>query len=956
MDGRKALAPGVALPFPGMECIIEQEIGRGSNAIVYRGWYADALDKRQRHHVLVKELFPYHEKAAIYRAEDGQTVLCGDEGQSTLQLHTQSFVWGNEVHLALRERHPSAVGGNLNSFSLNQTYYTILDFSGGRDFKTECQTRPAGLRQTVQRMLGVLDSLDVFHRMGYLHLDISPDNILITDGGARERIELIDYNSVVAINALQAGQDIRFSAKAGFASPEVRTQALASLGPWTDLYSVTAVFFAALMGRTLERMEQSGVKVIDPSSCPALKDMPETVKSMVRQIMNRGLATVAKKRYASVEAMQTDLLELLDRIDGVGVTHWALWEMSRAGIQREVRLNPALAYIADERELYPIEVGMPSSLDAFLAGRCHAVVCGSGGMGKTTFLMRTAWQESRAYRRDRAAVLYLPLYGYQPGDAHFIHDSILRRLKFKPDMDSYANARHALDVLVQRPLRTKSGERPVLCLMLDGYNEISGDTQALQKEIEQLAQMEGVRVLLSTRTPPVEFAFETWHMQPLAESTVRSILAGRHLLMPQGEQMQTLLLNPMMLSLFVRASCESGEQLFVQSREELVDAYLRALMQKELGDLGENAPEKWQLKAALECAYPLIADWEMRRRSGQGSLQLLSIITSLFTALGSRALLKRFPAYVGHAADIRGGAKDGDEWYGLIIHDLLWRRLGLLRQDENGVYRMAHQEFCDVLCASGKPIRELLARRKSRRAALTVGMSALLALAVGFGAFSLLRKEGPPAYAIDHSYELLQTGLSMLYDAFYQCDGMIRELDEVTAAQHPTSFDDPTLQACHPTLFLVAAGEANRDLMLAYGEGYVMPWSGNALRKDTYNGIIAFYTEQKERYARFARVYQQMLDDPEYYARFGGDYAALLAEALDADAHMLSWYYYDFVVPELDGMKDQAPDQYARLTSIYPLPQGMPVSVDISLPLDEAHYRRLWMKLETSPPVLYFSK
>ena len=45
MDYRKALTAGNVLDFPGMSCTIETEIGRGSNAIVYRGSYPDRLNR-----------------------------------------------------------------------------------------------------------------------------------------------------------------------------------------------------------------------------------------------------------------------------------------------------------------------------------------------------------------------------------------------------------------------------------------------------------------------------------------------------------------------------------------------------------------------------------------------------------------------------------------------------------------------------------------------------------------------------------------------------------------------------------------------------------------------------------------------------------------------------------------------------------------------------------------------
>ena len=58
MDHRVPLKLHTVLDFEGMSCHIEEVIGQGNNAIVYKGWYQDHLNPELRHHVLIKELFP----------------------------------------------------------------------------------------------------------------------------------------------------------------------------------------------------------------------------------------------------------------------------------------------------------------------------------------------------------------------------------------------------------------------------------------------------------------------------------------------------------------------------------------------------------------------------------------------------------------------------------------------------------------------------------------------------------------------------------------------------------------------------------------------------------------------------------------------------------------------------------------------------------------------------------
>ena len=89
MDSRKALTKGTVLDFPGMLCTIKEEVGRGSNAIVYSGSYPDAANPSQYHHVLVKELFPLHKQGKIFRQEDG-SIYIEPEGHETFQRNKRS--------------------------------------------------------------------------------------------------------------------------------------------------------------------------------------------------------------------------------------------------------------------------------------------------------------------------------------------------------------------------------------------------------------------------------------------------------------------------------------------------------------------------------------------------------------------------------------------------------------------------------------------------------------------------------------------------------------------------------------------------------------------------------------------------------------------------------------------------------------------------------------------------
>src|SRR5699024_10242667 len=103
-----------------------------------------------------------------------------------------------------------------------------------------------------------------------------------------------------------------------------------------------AVFYRSLMGRSLTISDMLQFRAPDAQDSPLLSDMPQSVASMVSAILRKGLHTLPRRRYQSIGQMRQAFLELLDRIDCVGVTHWALWETGMRSVEELIRVNPSL--------------------------------------------------------------------------------------------------------------------------------------------------------------------------------------------------------------------------------------------------------------------------------------------------------------------------------------------------------------------------------------------------------------------------------------------------------------------------------------------------------------------------------------------------------------------------------------------------------------------------------------
>ncbi len=992
MDRREALPKGTVLNFPGIACEIGNEIGRGSNALVYQGSYRDALERDRYHRVLIKELFPFHPQGKIYRNKDGRVTIEAD-AEAVYQMHRLSFEAGNRAHLELLESCPEQIGANLNTFSLNGTLYSILGVSGGESLSKIQKVPARSLRSCASRMLAVLDALEIFHANGLAHLDIAPDNIMLLGSGNRERALLIDFNSAMAVGLAGQKESAVFSIKQGYTAPEVRSGRLKDIGFASDMYSLTAVLYWMIAGKALSNFQMIRALPPDVSECPCVAGEPETVKAWTREILRRGLQTLPTRRYKDTCSMRRDLEELIDRIDGVGITHWALWEAGRAQVERMVRENPSLSFIRDSANLFPsmvkgpifpagvslsqdserskatltdepiypagvslsqdserskatltdepiypagvslsqdserskttlkddVRKAFPASfvpleshewdvnacgIKSYPADECirdaegNYMLLAGGGMGKTTSLLRVVFSEGTRYAPDRPAIIYLSLYGYQPGDTSFIIDSILYGLHFRPETHTYEDARKALYELIDEPIKTGNGEGPVLRLLLDGLNEVTCDPKLLLDEINRLAGMRGIRIVVASRANEKVISFPELQLTELTDDMVKETLSREGLLLPESMDMRRALRTPMLLSMYVKSGQIGQSQVRVKTEDELLRAYLSSLKEKAVRDLPEQTNRRWQIDVALDFVLPAIASEINKRQCGRNDKDLLPIVDECYRILNGRLSRRFFPQWIGRTASIRGNARNSEEWYGQIMHDILWKQMGLIARDNQGRYVVSHQLIEEYLLELGRENRQRIERYHWLRAAI---IFVCLCVVAAFSALFYKTYIAPPPY--DEAYAV--NVMSRALDAYVTAGRQYETISNLTecAINSPKSFEDQL--GLYKNALPYNTG-MSRDSSLQYLEsmldtGEVMPWSNKAMDEDAYIKLINLPLDRAEEYRLFVSVLEFVMSD-EYANRYYGEqYPKLLLEVLETDAYISSELYQIACSPHLAG-------------------------------------------------------
>lgn len=128
---------------------------------------------------------------------------------------------------------------------MNGTAYLVMDYYEGEtlyDYLARQSGKKLPWRQAVNLLLPVLDGLAEVHRNGFMHRDVKPRNLYLTQRG---QLVLLDFGA-----ARQVVSDDRTRSLAiytnGYAAYEQQQHVQGEQGLWTDVYSVAATLYFAL--------------------------------------------------------------------------------------------------------------------------------------------------------------------------------------------------------------------------------------------------------------------------------------------------------------------------------------------------------------------------------------------------------------------------------------------------------------------------------------------------------------------------------------------------------------------------------------------------------------------------------------------------------------------------------------------------------------------------------------
>jgi serine/threonine protein kinase/WD40 repeat protein len=273
----------------------------------------DPLQRRFGDYELV-ELIGEGGMGVVYRAQ--QISLDRDVAVKLLAAGpwaSRTFIerFRREAQNAARMQHPNIVAiyevgsaDEMHFFSMRLINGPSLAAQVKRE-KTFAPKRAAALVRTIA------EAVDYAHRLGVLHLDLKPANVLIDENGAPH---VADFGLARRLEQGLAADNHEVSGTPSYMAPEQAITGSQRITPATDIWGLGAILYELVTGAPpfLADSPQATLKLVLDGNLRPPSDIVPTLPRDLEAIIDKCMARETAHRYASARALADDLGRFLE--------------------------------------------------------------------------------------------------------------------------------------------------------------------------------------------------------------------------------------------------------------------------------------------------------------------------------------------------------------------------------------------------------------------------------------------------------------------------------------------------------------------------------------------------------------------------------------------------------------------------------------------------------------------
>lgn len=461
---RVELPKGYKLHLPNKvnEYEIITTLGRGASCFVYLARY---IEKDIPYEVILKECNP----KTLELKRDSLGVLCiPDDKKSDFELNLYKFEQGykRQAGLRLNSDLTNSTSNIQGIYSANNTMYIEMTFFNGSTYSIGDNPTDISLYDFFRRMKALATVIGNYHKAGYLHLDIKPENMYALPETA-EMVMLFDFDSVIKEDEVKNKSTALSYTKEWAAIEQINATKRTDICKSTDFFAIGEMIFYRVFGRhseLRERRSYSNYKFNFESEI--FDSINPKIYPKLNELLKKTLCNVVKNRYQSDDELINQLDEIIKITD------------PKESYLISSFVNPNSFFIGRDTELSHIHNKLKDNNILFL--------CGIGGIGKSELAKNYA----KVYSDDYDAVFFAV---YNENLITLINDDTticianFERFPEEKEIDYYHRK--------IRKLKELCDDRTLLIIDNFNQNEFNEETQ---KQWENILEI-GCKMLITTR-------------------------------------------------------------------------------------------------------------------------------------------------------------------------------------------------------------------------------------------------------------------------------------------------------------------------------------------------------------------------------------------------------------------------------------------------------------------------
>lgn len=466
--------------------VIKKILGTGASSVTY------LAESNQTEHIL-KECNPLG--LHMHRDDNGVLVPDTELNKTKFEEYLARFIDGvnNQLAFRLTDDLKNTTSNVQAIYHANGTVYIDMTCFNGATYD---QVEDESLYDLLRRMKALTQVVGHYHEIGYLHLDIKPQNIY-TIPETPEIVMMFDFDSVVPQSDVE--KMVLLSYTDSWAAPEQKmAKYRQSICKATDLFAVGEIIFYRIMGRhstSDERFDFS--KYEYDKDAPLFRNINPKVFHLLNELFHKTLCYSPSARYQSAK----ELGELLDKAIILANPHEPYLVSTLPASKK--------FFIGRDAEIEDIHAKLQQNRVLFLHG--------IGGIGKSEL----AKQYAMRYGNEYDTVIFAPYISdvvTMIADDNYIQIHNFSRMQDEKVEDYYARKLNKIKSLIQ-------GNRDRVLMFVDNFDTAEdsnmNDLLSLGCKVLVTSRVdfsdEYAQVELASISNPIEI-FDEYYKKPLSDT------------------------------------------------------------------------------------------------------------------------------------------------------------------------------------------------------------------------------------------------------------------------------------------------------------------------------------------------------------------------------------------------------------------------------------------------------